>query len=65
MKVQDSFSDKGKVSSWAQEGMKWAVTNGIISGKGSSTNPKLDPQGKTTRAEGAQMMKSLIEKVLK
>ena len=38
---------------WAYMAMHWAVSNGIISGKGNDT---LDPQGNATRAEVAQML---------
>lgn len=48
-----SFSDAGQVSSWAVDGVKWAVANGVISGKGNNT---LDAQGSATRAEVAQML---------
>ncbi len=54
----NGFTDKDKVSSYAQEAMKWAVTQGIISGKGD----KLDPQGKATRAECAAMIMRLLQK---
>ena len=48
-----SFSDGDQVSEWASAGVRWAVANGIISGKGNSV---LDPQGDATRAEVAQML---------
>ena len=47
------FSDADQVSAWAADGMKWAVANGIVSGKG---NGVLDPQGSASRAEVAQML---------
>lgn len=53
-----SFADAKLVSSWATEGLSWAVKEEIINGKG---NNKLDPKGKATRAEVA----TVIEKVLK
>ncbi len=55
----DSFTDKGKVSNYAKDAMKWAVTQGVISGKG---NGKVDPIGNATRAECATMIMKLIEK---
>ena len=48
-----TFADGDAVSDWAVDGVKWAVANGIISGKGNNT---LDPQGNATRAEVAQML---------
>ena len=46
--------------------MNWAVTQGIMSGKGKAgadiSTFKLDPQGNATRAECASMMKKLLEK---
>ena len=54
------------VSSWAKDAMNWAVTQGIMSGKGKAgadiSTFKLDPQGNATRAECASMMKKLLEK---
>ena len=55
----DSFIDKGQVSDYAKDAMKWAVTQGVISGKG---NGKVDPLGNATRAECAAMIMKLIEK---
>ncbi len=55
----DNFDDKGKVSNYAKDAMKWAVTQGVISGKG---NGKVDPTGNATRAECATMIMKLIEK---
>ena len=48
-----TFADADAVSDWAVDGVRWAVANGILSGKGSDT---LDPQGNATRAEIAQML---------
>ena len=55
----DGFNDKGKVSGYATEAMKWAVTQGVISGKG---NGRVDPVGEANRAECAAMIMKLIEK---
>ena len=52
------FSDSGAVSSWAENAVKWAVGAGIISGKGGGI---LDPGGKTTRAELAQILYKYLE----
>ncbi len=47
------YADSSAVSSYAAEAMKWAVGNGIITGK---TGNKLDPKGGATRAEAAAMI---------
>ena len=52
------FSDAGKVSTYAWKALCWANENGIVGGKG---NRVLDPKGKATRAEAAQMLKNYIE----
>ena len=54
----ERFSDKGKVSGYAKNAMDWAVSQGVMSGKGG----KLDPLGKATRAECASMIKNLLMK---
>lgn len=53
-----AFSDGKQVSTWAQNAVQWAVTHGIMSGKGKGSDGKtiLDPQGKATRAECATML---------
>ena len=51
----DTFKDKNKISAWATDAMKWAVTNGIMKGKGSGI---LDPVATATRAECAAMIKN-------
>lgn len=45
-----SFTDSGKVSSYAREPMSWAVGAGLISGVGEG---RLDPGGSATRAQVA------------
>jgi len=54
----DGYVDAQKVQPWAKEAMNWAVSQGIMNGKGG----KLDPAGKATRAECASMIKKLLEK---
>ena len=53
------ISVTGKMSA-----LNWAVTQGIISGKGKSGAPRselrLDPKGNATRAECAAMMMKLL-----
>ena len=43
--------------------MDWAVTQGILSGKGSGSKAqmRLDPKGKATRAEFATMIMKLLK----
>ena len=55
----DSYTDASKVSSYAVEPMRWAVGNGIINGKTSTT---LDPLGQATRAECATIIMRFLEK---
>ena len=55
----NGFSDVSTVQAWAKTYMEWAVTQGIMSGKGGN---RLDPMGFTTRAECAVMIKKLVDK---
>ena len=48
-----AFTDTEAVSAWAQDAMQWAVAEKIVNGKGQGL---LDPHGKTTRAQAAQML---------
>lgn len=57
----NAYSDGSTVSSWAEEGMIWAVQNGLISGVG---NGALDPQGSATRAQVATILRQYIANVL-
>ena len=52
------FKDAGTVSSWARDAMRWAVSNGIITGK---PGKLLDPQGTATRAEIAAMLRRFLK----
>ena len=47
-----AFSDTDKISAWARDAFEWAVSTGVINGKG---NGILDPKGNATRAEVAQI----------
>lgn len=58
--LYNTFADTNKVSGWAKMPMQWAVNNGII--KGVSQN-RLDPKGKLTRAQAAQLFRNLDEKM--
>ena len=51
-KSLDSFPDAAKVSDWAAEPMKWAVSAGLITG----SNEQLMPQNSATRAQTAAML---------
>ena len=53
-----NFMDAGENSNWALEALCWAVENGIVSGKSGGI---LDPQGRATRAEVAQMLKNYMD----
>lgn len=53
-----NFTDADEISSWALDAMRWATGNGIINGKG---NGILDPAGKATRAQAAQMLMKFME----
>lgn len=57
----DDFSDADEISSYAEEAVKWAVGNGIISGMGNGT---LNPKGSATRAQVASMLKRTVENIL-
>jgi len=64
--VCEEYKDGSKVSSWAKEAMEWAVSQGIITGKGGKgaekSEMRIDPQGNATRAECACMMTKLLKK---
>ena len=47
------FADVNSISDWAQTAMRWAVQNGILTGKDGA---RLDPQGSATRAEVAVIL---------
>lgn len=63
----DQYADGNMVSDYAKTAMNWAVTNGIMSGKGTAGEPistfRLDPTGTATRAECAAMLKNFMENV--
>ncbi len=54
------FDDNAKMSAYAVDAMKWAVGNGIITGKDGN---RIDPQGVATRAEVAVMLQRFIDLV--
>ncbi len=49
----DNFWDAGRISGYAMEAMRWAVTNGLITGTASDT---LSPGGAATRAQLASIL---------
>lgn len=57
-----SFTDAGRVSSYATDAMRWAVSTGIISGMG---NGLLAPQGNATRAQVAAILMRFTENLTK
>ena len=50
------FTDADRAGGYALEALRWAVENGVMSGKGGGI---LDPQGLATRAQAAQVLKNL------
>ena len=52
------YADYAGISSWALEGMDWAVNAGVLSGKGENT---LAPTDSATRGEVAAVMMRLLE----
>lgn len=58
--VLENFNDVASISSWAQDGMAWAVDMSIINGSDKNT---LMPTATATRAEAAQMLSNMIEYV--
>lgn len=55
------FPDEGKVT-WSRDAVRWAVAEGLISGKAVDGKTLLDPQGKATRAEVASIFMRLLQK---
>ena len=49
----NEFADRGEVSSYAREAMRWAVAEGLLSGVG---NDRLAPNAPTTRAQVAVIL---------
>ena len=61
-----AFPDAGDVQEFAVDAMKWAVSEGIITGKTFEGQPEgklfLDPQGSANRAECATIIQRFMEK---
>jgi len=53
------FPDANQVSYWAQEGVEWAVDEGLILGTGGGL---LNPRGNAMRAEGAIILMRFMER---
>ncbi len=58
----DTFSDRGELSGWAEEAVRWAVGIGLMNGR---SEDKLGPTGISTRAEVSAMIRRFIEYYLK
>lgn len=56
----DCFTDADKADTWAVDALRWAVKQGIITGRGGGI---LDPQGRATRAEVAAMLMRYLQAV--
>ncbi len=54
----DSFADAGKVSTWAKNGMQWAVSNSLMQGDGVNLRPGDDIK----RGEMATLLMNFLEK---
>ena len=57
-----AYPDRSKISSFAEQGMTWAVGAGLISGKASGGKTYLDPLGSATRAEVAAILMRLVQR---
>ncbi len=53
----NAFADSDKAGGWAVDGLCWAVSRGILTGRGGGI---LDPVGQATRAEAAAMLSRSI-----
>ena len=56
----EGFSDAADIAGWAQEAMRWAAAEGIVTG----SSGRLLPQDSASRGEAAAMFHRLIEQVL-
>jgi len=52
------FNDIDEAGDYALEALRWAVENGILNGYGDG---RLNPAGRATRAQVAQMLKNFLE----
>lgn len=51
-----AFSDAGSIASWAEEGVTWAVSQGLLRG----SDGKLNPRANVSRAETAQILQRFL-----
>ncbi len=59
--AMDEFSDGNKAAGWAKDALNWAITQGVMSGKGKSDGTvAIDPEGFATREQCATMLKNLL-----
>ena len=56
------FPDCAKVT-WSKAAVRWAVAEGLISGKAQGGKTMLDPQGNATRAEVASILMRFIQNI--
>ena len=57
----DRYTDLDKISGWAYDDVEWVVSVGLMRGK---TNNTIDPRSYATRAQVAQVIKNMADKVL-
>jgi hypothetical protein len=55
------YTDKNDISDWSFDAMRWAVAKGFVQGR---TANIIAPQGISTRAEIATILKRYIENLL-
>ena len=60
-KFMERYIDRGDISDWAVTYIEWAVGAGLIHGMSANT---IDPLNYATRAQVAQVIKNLCDKVL-
>lgn len=56
-----AFNDTKDISSWAEEPMKWACAESLITGR---TTTAIEPRGTASRAEVATMLKRFAEMIV-
>ena len=56
----EGYSDSGDISSWAKDGLTAAMAAGLLEGMGDG---RLAPDAPATRAQGAVMLKRLLQYV--
>ncbi len=58
----DRLADADEIGSWAEEALKWAMSNGIVSGTGNEgAFPLVSPRKTATRAAAAQIFKGFVD----